>query len=74
MAYFGPEWVAQFAPESVAHFGPEWVVQFGPEYARWDMGTFVLLLLVFLFFYDTSMFKLVLGIIVLHAFLGEHND
>jgi hypothetical protein len=38
------------------------------------MGTFVLLLLVFLFFYDTSMFKLVLGIIVLRAFLGEHND
>jgi hypothetical protein len=38
------------------------------------MGTFVLLLLVFLFFYDTSMFKLLLGIIVLHAFLGEHDD
>jgi hypothetical protein len=38
------------------------------------MGTFALLLLVFLFFYDTSMFKLALGIIVLHAFLGEHDD
>ena len=44
------------------------------ERIRSNMGAFVLLLLVFLWFYDTSMFKLVLAIFVLHAFLGEHKD
>ena len=37
----------------------------------WQMGIFVLVLLVFIFFYDTCIFKLVLGIIALHASLGN---
>ena len=33
IAHFGPDWVAQFAPESGAHFAPDWYAQFAPEWS-----------------------------------------